>query len=230
MAPPHDGVGSGAAPRRVLVVDDHRAMADALRLTIDLEPDLECAGVAETVGEAIAVCAATGVDVVVMDVDLPDVDGIEGTKRIRAAHPTIEVFIFTGFGDLATLAAAAAAGASGFFAKNLPLRDVLAALTRPAAGHMVVDPEALRRLLVEAEAPRPAPPLEPPALTEREQQVFGLLCAGLGPQAIAGRLGITVNTARGHVKSILAKLEVHSQLEAVVLAGRHGWMTDAPTC
>ena len=217
--------------RRVLVVDDQHALADAIRLSIDLADGLVCIGVAGDIATALQLCRDEPVDVVLMDIGLPDVDGIEGTRRIKADFPEVDVYIFTGFGDLASLTAVAASGASGFFTKNVALHDVLEALRSPVDRQLIVDPRALAAILtdtvsrLEADAPgeHPTPDSRPP-LTERETQVLRLLGDGMGPQAIALDLGLSVHTVRGHVKSILAKLNVHSQLEAVSLAVANGWL------
>ncbi len=209
----------------MLVVDDQHALAEAIRISVELTDGLACAGVAGDIETALRVCRSTPVDVVLMDIELPGVDGIEGTRQIKELFPEIDVYIFTGFGNVDSLAAVASSGASGFFTKSDHLDNVLRALRHPIDQQIVVDPDALVAILADAERGGVGvEPLSLPPLTGREREVLELLGAGLAPQTMARQLGLSVHTVRGHVKSILAKLGVHSQLEAVALAVSQGWI------
>ncbi|WP_419996044.1 response regulator transcription factor [Streptomyces boninensis] len=212
---------------RVLVVEDERTLADALEIAIGAQPDLECAGAVATVEEALPLVAERNPDVVLMDIHLPGADGIEGTRRIRAAHsPRIRVLLLTADTDPRRLVAGAAAGAAGFLANDSAFATVLAAIRAPADGPMYIG-ESTLGLLVAALGPAPgeAPPRPGYGrgeLTAREREVLRLMARGLGPRAIAGLLVVSPHTARGHVKRVMAKLGAHSQLEAVVIAARSG--------
>lgn len=210
-------------PIRVLCIDDQRSFKEALRLAISTEDDMTCDDAVANVEEGLHVLETTAIDVVLMDLDLPEVDGVEGTRRVKAAHPAVRVVVLTAMADLDTFVRTMAAGADGFVAKDSPLEVVLAALRSRAEPGLLLDDETLRSL-----RERVAPRAEAgqwgwaPDLTEREREVLGLLAAGIDPQTIARQLGIRVHTCRGYVRNVLVKLGAHSQLEAVAVARRYG--------
>ncbi|HEX6931781.1 MAG TPA: response regulator transcription factor [Streptosporangiaceae bacterium] len=226
----------------VLVVEDQQVLAAALEIAIGTQPDLDCVGTAATVEDALATVAERRPDVVLMDIQLPGTDGIEGTRRIKAAYPDVNILILTAGATAGRLAAAAAAGAGGFLAKNGPFSDILAAIRNPMQSKMVVEGTTLTELIkhipgppglvpsqarpaqVAAGQPRPDAGQAPEAarLTAREQEVLALMGEGLDPSAIAERLVLSVYTARGHVKNVMMKLGAHTQLEAVVIATKSG--------
>lgn len=236
----------------VLVVEDQQVLASALEVAIDTQPDLDCLGTASTVAEALAQIDIRPPDVVLMDIELPGTDGIEGTRLIKAAHPEVTVLVLTGGATPERLAAAATAGAGGFLAKDTSFPELLAAIRCPMPGKVLVEGEVLHDLIDRRRAAPPPPRVpaergaergahqdahraatgrpaagEPVAgdergLTAREFEVLGLMGQGLDPAAIAERLIVSVHTARGHVKNVLMKLGAHTQLEAVVIATRLG--------
>ena len=217
---------------RVLVVEDQQTLAGALHIAIDAQPDMDCVGAVPTAEDAVALAAASSPDVVLMDIRLPGTDGIEATRQVKAACPRVRVLILTADATPARLAAAAAAGASGFLAKDSPFPDVLAAIRAPVDGKFLVEENTLAAL-VESLHPASPPSLDSSMpglarLTARERQVLALMGEGLDPQAIARRLVVSRHTARGHVKNILMKLGAHSQLEAVVIATRAGYPPRRP--
>jgi DNA-binding NarL/FixJ family response regulator len=222
---------SRAALTRVLVVEDQQTLADALQIAIRAQPDMDCVGAARTAEEAVALAVASHPDTVLMDIRLPGADGIEATRQVKAACPQVRVLILTADATPARLAAAAAVGASGFLAKDSPFPDILAAIRAPIDGKILVEENTLAALiesLDRASAPFDGPIPDRARLTVRERQVLALMGEGLDPQAIARRLVVSRHTARGHVKNILMKLGAHSQLEAVVIATRAGYMPRRP--
>jgi DNA-binding NarL/FixJ family response regulator len=144
----------------VLVVEDQQVLAAALEIAIGTQPDMDCVGTAATVEDALAAVARRRPDVVLMDIQLPGADGIEGTRRIKAAYPDVNILILTAGATADRLAAAAAAGAGGFLAKNGPFSDILAAIRNPMRGKMVVEGTTLQELIKSIPGPpelRPAP-------------------------------------------------------------------------
>jgi len=211
---------------RVLVVDDHRAVAESIAIAIDLQSDMRCVGIAATIAEGRAVFLTSHPDILLTDVRLPDGDGVEASRSLLKLDPDLRIVILTAYTDVELVARVASIGACGILPKESSISTVLDALRRAGEGEMSVDGSVLSVLLDRVQAARPA--VSPPtaSLTERETEVLGCLCQGLDPQTIARRLGISVHTCRGHVKSILGKLEAHSQLEAVVKAMRWGLVPD----
>ena len=206
--------------RRILIIDDHQAFADALSLAMSLEDDLECVGVATSATEGVAVAGACEPDVIVIDLRLPDATGVDAILELRAAVPDASVVVVTGFTDSATFASVAAAGASGLVPKEGALSESLDAVRLASPDRLSISRsavEAARRNIPRSDANG-----GPVTLTDREAEVLALLGAGLSATAIARRLSLSVHTCRGHIKSILVKLDAHSQLEAVARARSHG--------
>lgn len=207
---------------RVLVVDDERTLADALEIAIGMEPDLECVGAVGTVEQALRLTVERSPDIVLMDIHLPGIDGIEGTRRVKAIRPQTRVLMLTGDATAELFTAAATAGAAGFLTKDSAFPEILEAIRAPAEERSMVEGETLAALLRDLRSREPARPKDRAGLTAREEEVLALMGEGLDPQAIATRLVVSVHTARGHVKNVMAKLRAHSQLEAVVIAIRTG--------
>ena len=224
---------SGASKRppvtRVLIVDDHLAFSESLGIAIDLQPDIQDVGHAQTVDEALIVVKEASPDVVLLDLRLPGIDGIEGVGMIKSLRPESKVVILTAYADAEAMARAATAGACGFIQKERPIGEILQSIRTASEGGMMVDPSTLAAVLANVPGPRAEVPLSPGLqLTERQREVLALLAEGLDPRAIARTLGISINTSRGHVKSVISKLGAHSQLEAVVNAVRMGLLDITP--
>jgi len=203
----------------VLVVDGHQTFAELLGHALDGQPDLEYVGHALTGAEAIRLAAELQPNVILLDPDLSDGDGIAIAELIRHRQPETRVVILTASDESSLVTRATAAGAAGFLSKNGALGDVLNALRTAHGGGMTVSTDILARLL------RSTSPVVGPrggVLTVREDEVLHLMAAGLDARAIARRLGISLHTCRGYVKAVLAKLGAHSQLEAVAIATRRG--------
>lgn len=214
---------------RVLIVDDHLAFSESLGIAIDLQLDIHDVGHAQNVEEALKAIAESTPDVVLLDLHLPGIDGIEGLRMIKSLRPETKVLILTAYADAEAMARAATAGACGFIQKERPIGEILQAIRTAGDGGMMVEASTLAAVLANVKGPHTGV-LPPPGLqlTDRQREVLGLLAEGLDPRSIARTLGISVNTSRGHVKSIIAKLGVHSQLEAVVGALRMGLLDITP--
>jgi DNA-binding NarL/FixJ family response regulator len=209
-------------PIRVLVVDDHQTFAELLALALQGEAALSYVGHARTSAEALDLVGRLSPDVVLMDVQLPDVDGLTTTQRLLEQHPHLRVVVLTAHAEAALVARAAIAGACGFLSKDGALRDVLQALRTAHRGGMVVPAHLLAGALRgDAADDRPVAS----SLTSRERDVLRLLGRGADARTIARELGISVHTCRGYVKGVLAKLGAHSQLEAVLAAIRLGLLS-----
>jgi DNA-binding NarL/FixJ family response regulator len=213
---------------RIVIVDDHAMVRRGMRDFLELHRDLEVVGEAEDGAAAIALVADLAPDVVVMDLLMPGVDGIEATASIKAAQPTVEIVALTSFIEEARVVAAIEAGASGFLLKDADADDLAAAIRAAAAGEVHLDPAVAgivaRRMRARSAAggggPDPTDALA--TLTARERDVLGGVARGLSNRAIAEELGITERTARTHVSNILAKLGLASRTQAALLAVQHG--------
>ena len=214
----------GDRPSRVLLVDDHRTFTDLVGLALSQEPDLDCVGAAQNGDEARRLVAELRPDTVLMDVNLGPDNGLDVAAELLENDPDLQVVVLTAHGNAAMMRRAAAIGASALLPKDGSLPELLAGLRGARRGGLVVHPELLRSLVSDThESSAPAPP----ALTAREHTVLQRLADGKQVNAIAKELGISVHTCRGYVRSLLAKLGVHSQLEAVVVAVSQG-LVDAP--
>ncbi len=214
------------SPVRVLMVDDHRAFAEALCLSLAQEERVADCSVAISVEEACTLLEDHEYDVVLMDILMPGVDGIEGTRRIRQDHPDLRIIVLTGYGDLDLLASVAGAGADAFLLKDAPFAEVLDAVLSEDAidvGSSELLGRVAEHILRRADERTERPPI---SLTPRESEVLALLAEGSMLADIAALLGITVETCRGYVKTLLAKLGARSQLQAVIAAGRYGLLRD----
>jgi DNA-binding NarL/FixJ family response regulator len=216
--PTESGESEGDSSSTVLVVDDHVVFAQLVERALSHEPDLTCVGVASSLAEARRLCAAQRPDVVIMDVRLQDGDGIEGAAELVAAYPSLRVVVLSAFIDARLMQRAARAGATALQAKDGELGDLLDAIRYAEPGSLAVHPRLLHQL-VNSDPPTTTPT---PTLTQREHEVLRMLAAGHDLGVISRELSISINTCRGHVKSLLAKLGAHSQLQAVVIAMRAG--------
>ena len=207
-------------------MDDHRTFGDLVCLALRGEPGLDWVGAAHDAAEARALVVQHEPDIVVMDVDLGDVDGLDLTSELLAEHPAMLVVVLTAFVDSHILRRAAVAGACALLPKGGPLQELLDGLRNARRGELYVPASLLLDMVTGPPGPG-SPGLHPPALTPREALVLDLLADGRHVSGIAQDLSISAHTCRGYVKSLLSKLGAHSQLEAVVIAGKHGLIGDA---
>ena len=212
----------------LLICDDHKILTDALATMVGLDGQLSLVGPpVHTPEEAIALAGEQLPDVVLMDIVFKGggMSGIEATRRIKDASPSTKVVVMTAHDEDRLLVEAVEAGASGFLSKDEPAEEVLAAAKAAAEGEVLIDPVTLTRLLAQVAQERQA---EADAmrllgdLTEREREILGLLAQGNRNEDIAKQLFISPQTVQTHVRNILGKLRVHSKLEAVTFAVKHG--------
>jgi DNA-binding NarL/FixJ family response regulator len=215
---------------RVLVVDDEALLRTAFSSLIDAEDDLDVAGEAADGRQAVELAASLVPDVVVMDVRMPVMDGIEATRQITAgrAEGAPRVLILTTFDLDEYVFEALRAGASGFALKSRPLEELISAIRTVAAGEALLAPSVTRRLIAhfteDDRAPRKAPRgLD--ELTEREREVLSLVARGLSNAELAGALHVSLPTAKTHVSRILTKLGARDRTQLVVLAYESGLVT-----
>ena len=213
---------------RVVLADDQPLIRAGLRVLIADCPDLDVVGEAGTGAQAVQLARQARPDVVVMDIRMPGMDGIEATQMITAGAGPTRVVVLTTFDDDDYVYAALRAGASGFLVKDMALEDILAAIRVVAAGDALIAPSVTRRLIEQFVEPPPAsltapqPPRELPGVTEREREVLTLVGRGLSNGEIAGRLVISTATAKAHVARLLAKLGARDRVQLVIVAYQAG--------
>jgi DNA-binding NarL/FixJ family response regulator len=204
---------------RVLLVDDHGVVRRGLRGYLELLDDIEVVGEAENGLLAIEAVDELEPDVVLMDLVMPQLDGIGAIGRIKADHPAVQIVALTSFIEEEKVTAALAAGASGFILKDADADDVAAAIRAAHNDEVHLDPAAARILAQGMRTRSNAPAVEP--LTERELEVLALVGRGRSNKEIATELGITERTARTHVSNILGKLDLSSRTQAALYAVDH---------
>ena len=207
-------------PIQVLIVDDHEIVREGLAIVLADAEGITVAGEAATGSEAVRLAGALRPDVILMDLVLPDMDGVEATRRILAAGVPSRVLVLTSFGDDRRVRDAIQAGATGYLLKDVRKSDLLRAIQDAAAGRPTLHPEVQRQLMRRAAAPPVPSPLA--ALTVRERGVLRCLARGHSNRAIAAELGLTEGTVKVYVSAILDKLGVADRTQAALLAVRHG--------
>lgn len=205
---------------RILVADDHPIVRDGLVAVLNTQPDFEVTGEAGTGPETLTQAAALCPDVVLLDLEMPGMDGVETLHRLRELYPAIRVLIFTAFDTDERIVQAVEAGAQGYLLKGAPREEVFNAVRVVHAGGALLQPVIASRLLRRM-GHEPGPPsADPDALTGRELDVLRLMARGLTNREIAATLVITERTVKFHVSSILDKLGAGNRTEAVTLAAQ----------
>src|SRR5918995_849333 len=202
---------------RVLITDDHKVVRRGLRGFLELDSDLEVVGEASNGEEAVDMTRRFEPDVVLMDLLMPVMDGIEATRVIREEMPDTEVVALTSVLEYASVTRAIKAGAIGYLLKNTEADELCKAIRAGAAGKVQLAPEAASRLISEVRAPA-----SPEALTDRETEVLKLIARGKANKEVAAALFIDETTVKSHVPSILSKMNVRSRAQAVLYAVRVG--------
>ncbi|WP_031165831.1 response regulator [Streptosporangium roseum] len=214
----------------VVLADDQPLIRAGLRMVIDGTPGVVVAGEAGTGAQAIQLTRQLRPDVVVMDIRMPGMDGIEATQTITAESPDTRVIMLTTFDDDSNVYASLRAGASGFLVKDMALEDILGAVHVVAAGDALIAPSVTRRLIAEfAGRPEPRPrPRELAGVTAREREVLTLAGRGLSNAEIAAHLHISPGTAKAHIASLLTKLGARDRVQLVIAAYDAGLVSPAP--
>lgn len=214
---------------RILLADDQPLVRSGLRVIMADHPDLEVVGEAATGSEAVRLVGELDPDVVVMDIRMPGMDGIEATRLITAGPTAARVLVLTTFDEDDHVRGALRAGASGFVVKDMALDDILAAIRVVAAGDALLAPGVTRRLIADFAGRPEAAPRRPPrpveGVTEREREVLTLVGRGLSNTEIAEDLFITVATAKSHVSRLLTKLGARDRVQLVITAYEAGLVT-----
>ena len=203
-----------SAPIRVMIVDDHELLRGGLALFLGACSDLQLVGQGANGAEAVRLVEQAHPDVVLMDLVMPEMDGVTATSAIRQAHPEIQVIALTSFSDADLVQRALQAGAIGYLLKNASIDEISAAIYAAQRGKPTLAPEAFR-VLVNA-----SPPIGPSGydLTAREREILRLMAEGLNNHEIAERLAISLSTVKTHISNLLTKLRVGNRIEAISLA------------
>jgi len=204
-------------PIRLLIADDHAVVRQGLRTFLSFDADLELVGEARDGREAVEMAGRLKPDVLLMDLMMPEMDGIAATTTIRRDYPEVEVIALTSVLDDASVADAVRAGAIGYLLKNASPQDLLRGIRAAAAGQVFLSPEAAAQLVRQVKAPQ-----KPEPLTPREIEVLRLLALGRANKQIARRLGLGEETVKTHVSNILGKLQAASRTQAALHAIRTG--------
>ncbi|MBS1887300.1 MAG: response regulator transcription factor [Actinobacteria bacterium] len=209
----------------MIVADDQRVVREGLTLMLELIEGIEPVGAAADGEEALAMVAAELPDVVLMDLRMPRLDGIEATRRLAETHPRVGVVALTTYADDETVVAALQAGARGYLTKDAGAEQIQSAVERVAAGEAAIDPAVQRQLLTAVRRGEDSPPPPddelPDGLTPREAEVLELIAAGLSNGEIADRLVVSAATVKSHVNHLFAKIGARDRAQAVAYAYQH---------
>jgi DNA-binding NarL/FixJ family response regulator len=202
----------------VLVADDQPLVRSGFRMVLEERPDLELVGEATDGEQAIALARELDPDVILMDVRMPNLDGVEATRRLAEAGMRARVLVLTTFDLDEYVYAAIRAGASGFLLKDVEPADLVDAIRVVAAGNSLFGPAATERLVARFAAAEPLPSESLDSLTEREREILQLVASGLSNAEVAKRLYLSETTIKSHVSSVLRKLGVRDRVQAVIAA------------
>jgi DNA-binding NarL/FixJ family response regulator len=208
---------------RILIADDHGVVREGLRAVLGAEPDMEVVGEAATGKEVVEQAAELRPDVILMDIQMPHVNGIEATRRILETNPDIGVVVLTMFEDDDSVFSAMRAGARGYVLKGAPPSEILKVVRAVAAGEAHFGPEIAKRLMDFFSAPKPTSLVEAfPELTSREVEILDLIAQGHSNAKIAARLFVSPKTVGNHISHIFTKLQVADRSHAIIRAREAG--------
>ncbi len=202
---------------RVMVVDDHNVVRSGLATFLGAYEDFELVGEARNGLEALRLCHQTKPNVILMDLIMPEMDGIAATRAILADHPDTRIIAMTSFEEEGLVEGVLAAGAMSYLLKNVTSEELARAIRDAVTGRSTLSPEAAR-VLVQATRPAKQPPCD---LTEREMEALNLVVQGKSNRQIADAMVVTVATVKAHISSVLSKLQVSSRAEAIAYAIKH---------
>jgi len=207
----------------VLICDDQALIRDSLEMLLRLERDIAVVGLAQDGAEAVELVAKHQPDLVLMDLKMPGMNGIEATRQIRTHYPEVKVLVLTTYDDDEWVFDAIRAGASGYLLKDTPRAEVIKAVRGTVTGQSFVDPQVTGKLLQQVASNQTQPStLITDKLTEREVDVLRLLARGMNNADIAAHLYLSEGTVRNHISAILGKLQVSDRTQAAVIAVQHG--------
>jgi DNA-binding NarL/FixJ family response regulator len=208
---------------KVIICDDQAIVRDGLEMLLKLEPDIEVVGIAEEGATAVEMVAQEAPDLVLMDLKMPIMNGVEATRQIRTKHPEVKVLVLTTYDDDEWVLDAIQAGASGYLLKDTPRDEVVKAIRGTVAGKTYVDPSVAGKVLHQASSHQTQPAtLITSKLTDKEIEILSLLAKGLNNADIASRMCLSEGTVRNHVSAIMAKLGVSDRTQAAIIAIQHG--------
>jgi len=210
---------------RIAIADDHPVVREGLVAMLDTEPDFQVVGTAATGAEAVALAAREHPEVMLLDLELPELDGVAVLRRLAADGTRVRVLVFTVFDTDERIIAAVEAGAAGYLLKGAPRAELFAAVRTVAAGGSLLAPVASSAVLRRVRGETPA---SGPSLTPREREVLDALARGLGNKQIATQLGVSERTVKFHVSSLFEKLGAGNRTEAVAIAARAGLVEMRP--
>jgi len=219
-----EAVGEGGGTIKVLLADDHALVREGTRRLLEAEPDIRVVAEAGDGAEAVAQAEQTRPDVVIMDIAMPGVSGLEATRQIKVRQPGVAVLALTAYDDEQYVLALLDAGAAGFLLKDVRGNELAAAIRAVHRGESVLQPRIAQRALMRAISRR-SPIPSPPPLSDREMEVLREAARGLPNKDIARRLNLSVRTIHTHLGNAFNKLGVGSRTEAVLLALRRGWIS-----
>ncbi|MFD7639474.1 response regulator [Kitasatospora sp. NPDC059795] len=211
-------MSEGSAPIRVFLLDDHEVVRRGVHDLLDSEPDLEVVGEAGTVEQALARVPALRPDVAVLDMRLPDGDGVSVCRELRSRMPQLACLMLTSFDDEEALLDSIMAGAAGYVLKQISGTDLVTAIRTVASGQSMLDPGAATRLMARLRGEATAPAPDFPNLTEREREILALIGEGLTNRQIGERVFLAEKTVKNHISRLLAKLGVERRVQAAVIA------------
>jgi NarL family two-component system response regulator LiaR len=211
----------------ILLADDHVLVRQGTRELLEREKDMEVIGEAGDGEEAVQLTTALHPDVVIMDIAMPKMSGIEATRRIKDVQRDTAVLVLSAYDDDQYIFALLEAGAAGYLLKDVPSQELVEAIRAVHAGESILHPAIARKVVNRFASPRQQvePGIEPDQLSDREMEVLKLAAKGMTNMEIANELALSVRTVQGHLSNIFSKMQVGSRTEAVIQAMRRGWFT-----